>query len=292
MTKYTPITNAELATRTRQVSIEAMMSLHACIVIIWLGVILPGCAEKDNGETTGTTSDATVSALAKREADHLSTFQPQDIILSTYEAREIQAYVRSQFSSGNIDALSALINIDGPWKDKLWYSEVQEGYARGFSKPHPVKLSSPDKSLQALRILCGQECGRQTRVYAAEALQFEAPELARRVLLEEYANVKVDSFPSINVEIPLSCAYTLRQLGVKLPDEITYLYGAMRILRRAGMDSDNIDRRRAAAAATAYNAMLRRFSASGRDSDLPNLKELYDKARPEDEPTTQESLFQ
>lgn len=263
------------------------------IVLVWLGIILSGCVADNNGKSAGTPSDEIVSALARREADHLSTFQAKKRILTTYEAREIQAYVRSRFSSGNIDALTALINIDGPWKNKGWYDEVMEGYARGFSEFRPVKLSSPDKALQALRILCGRKCGRQVRVYAAKALQFEDRELATKVLLEEYANLTVYSFSSMNW-VPIPCGDTLRQLGMNLPHEIICVRNAVDMLRRAGMsrDPDNIDRGRAATAANAYNAMLRKYAVSNKDSDLPNLKELYDKARAEAKPTTQESLFQ
>ncbi|KPK45563.1 MAG: hypothetical protein AMK72_10840 [Planctomycetes bacterium SM23_25] len=171
-------------------------------------------------------------------------------------------FVEIRFRRGDVSELAALINVEGPWQERQWFPFLLTYFARGFTEARPIRLEGADAAIRALTKIAEGPSGRAARVYAATALRFEHPDLARRVLKEEYGRFWVRRY---QVEYVLPgfdtppCGPTLSRLGVWARDEITSTWRAAEMLRLAGRPADAANEPALLAeAADRYNALLRK----------------------------------
>jgi hypothetical protein len=218
------------------------------------------------------------------------------LILDNKQLSRVWPYIDSQFENRDVSGLAALVNVDGPWHKSPWYWYFAQCFAMRFGNPRPIQLRGAESAVRALKSLAAEDPNRSTRVCAAIALQFEDPDLARRVLKEEYGKfiVRYDMLDAIGsiYDVPPACGPTLRRLGVWAPEEITTVWRAEEMLRYRNINIDSEDEKQLdvlADAANRYNDLCRkavvtqdsrlRWELEGWPSELDHFVQIWQDVR-------------
>jgi len=215
---------------------------------------------------------------AEREASVVSSLlsHPSPEVLLDTDADAVRDYVRMRHQRGDVVALAALIRVRGPWQRATWFPVMCEEFAGGFCGQRPLRAPVADTTFAAVKSLTSARFHREARVRAAVALKYDAPELAKKVLREEYGTVDVSSWEVFPASRTL-CGPHLWDLGLRVPTEIGSSREARRMLLLLGL-GDNADQDAqadwAAEAARRYNKRLRQKLIAGR---LDELGELFDR---------------
>jgi hypothetical protein len=208
-------------------------------------MLLDGCkggASYTSRQDTASEADLARATAAeiRKEIGVAATPLPSQVtcgieILPSTTLKHVWPYVQTRFQNRDVRGLAALINVEGPWQNSMWWGEMVQAFLWHFRDQRPIKMAGTDQALLALKRLTAGKHGRDTRVYAASALVFDDPELALRTLKEEYANFKVSSSDDHGSGNPLACGPALNRIGFRAPEEITSTSGAAERLRYRGI---------------------------------------------------------
>jgi hypothetical protein len=253
-----------------------MRALTIAIILCVIGQSLAGCGRESRGSLPpGSATEADLAktcaaelrkAMYVREEDEQITPGPGGMLytIPSDKLKHAWTYVRSHFEKGDVSGLAALINVDGPWHNTMWYGEVCGAFASCFTGQRPLKMKGLDIVERALKQIASEGEDRQTRVYAAIALRYDDLGLAKKVLLQEYANFRLDGghYPLLyDPPAPVACGPTLIGLGVQACYEVTSLSELWNTLHSRGIEvnmENTKDRLYLAETANRFNALIRK----------------------------------
>jgi len=198
------------------------------VYLLPLGLLIFGCGSA----SCGPQCEADVQAMARAAALEVQGLAGGRAYMLDRDMASVATYVSRHVEAGNVKGLAALINHPGPWQQTMWYRRVCLSFARAFCRDRPIAPSGADDALRALNAIAALQTGhyRDTVVYAARAIRFENPQVAKQLLLREYATGDVAS--SLLHPSPVRCGDVLREIGFFVPDEITSVYEVMDALER------------------------------------------------------------
>jgi hypothetical protein len=246
-----------------------------------------GCAR----EMVPTSLDAAAEdGLARSTACEIVGLLSCNEALGDADVNRLCAYVRDRIAGGNVAGMASLVNVHGPWQRSSWYREFANVFASAFRQERPIVLDGAPAALRALHTLAvAGTTPRNTAVNAAAAIRFEYPDLARKVLMREYARFEVsDSWVLGKPGLPEPCGRVLVSIGVCAPEELVCVEDVAEMLRRVGIIIDADDqaiRRLLVRTGNQYNALLMDAMAksdrgllswlAARDAQSEKVAEIY-----------------
>lgn len=222
--------------KSRQASWYMTMVSSFSLVAIVVACTLVGCSSKEPDGPAAQEPDPSEVADAYAEKLSLLVTSGERIITHEEAGRVIRA-VRRDLAAGLQEPVAQLVLHRTNWSKQLWYLEAEAAFADSWRcRSVPLTIGASANTVAALAIAAREGLSRRARVAAATALISEQPDLSKEVLLREYADLTIDPSAVYTAyrrpfAIPLGAAEPLRELGIRVPDEMTTVLDVRKMYR-------------------------------------------------------------